>query len=72
MNAGGIVSSPLGKDSRPLREVVLPDISLDLRFFRYALMSAEHGSFMRAALELGEPQSTVILPKFVPRACQPR
>jgi len=50
----------------------LPDISLDLRFFRYALMSAEHGSFMRAALELGEPQSTVILPKFVPRACQPR
>lgn len=37
----------------------MPDLSLDLRFFRYALTSAEHGSFRRAAVALGVPQSTI-------------
>lgn len=37
----------------------MPDLSLDLRFFQYLLVSAEHGSFRRAALTLGVPQSTV-------------
>ncbi len=37
----------------------MPDLSLDLRFLRYALVVAEQGSFRRAALKLGVPQSTV-------------
>jgi DNA-binding transcriptional LysR family regulator len=37
----------------------MPDLILDLRFLRYAFAVAEHGSFRRAALILGLPQSTV-------------
>lgn len=37
----------------------MPDLSLDLRYLRYALVSAEHGSFRRAATVLGVPQSTI-------------
>lgn len=37
----------------------LPDRDLDLRLFRYALTSAEHGSFRRAAAALNLQQSTV-------------
>jgi DNA-binding transcriptional LysR family regulator len=37
----------------------MPDLSLDLRFLRYALLVAEQGSFRRAALKLDLPQSTV-------------
>jgi DNA-binding transcriptional LysR family regulator len=37
----------------------MPDLSLDLRFLRYALLVAEQGSFRRAALKLDIPQSTV-------------
>ena len=33
--------------------------SLDFRLFRYALASAEYGSFRRAALALNTQQSTV-------------
>lgn len=37
----------------------MPDLTLDLRFLRYAIVTAEYGSFRRAALVLGVPQSTV-------------
>ena len=37
----------------------MPDRLLDLRLFRYALASAEHGSFRRAAAALSVQQSTV-------------
>lgn len=37
----------------------MPDRVLDLRLFRYALASAEHGSFRRAAASLNVEQSTV-------------
>lgn len=37
----------------------MPDRILDLRLFRYALASAEHGSFRRAATALNIQQSTV-------------
>ncbi|MER8777032.1 LysR family transcriptional regulator [Mesorhizobium sp. M0977] len=37
----------------------MPDRILDLRLFRYALTSAEHGSFRRAAAALNVQQSTV-------------
>lgn len=37
----------------------MPDRVLDLRLFRYALASAEHGSFRRAAAALNVQQSTV-------------
>jgi DNA-binding transcriptional LysR family regulator len=37
----------------------LPNFVLDLRLFRYALVSAEHGSFRRAAAVLNVQQSTV-------------
>jgi DNA-binding transcriptional LysR family regulator len=37
----------------------VPDRVLDLRLFRYALASAEHGSFRRAAATLNIQQSTV-------------
>lgn len=37
----------------------MPDRILDLRLFRYALASAEHGSFRRAAAALNIQQSTV-------------
>ena len=37
----------------------MPDRVLDLRLFRYALASAEHGSFRRAAAALNIQQSTV-------------
>ncbi|TIR52781.1 MAG: LysR family transcriptional regulator [Mesorhizobium sp.] len=37
----------------------MPDHILDLRLFRYALVSAEHGSFRRAAAVLNVQQSTV-------------
>jgi DNA-binding transcriptional LysR family regulator len=37
----------------------VPDRILDLRLFRYALASAEHGSFRRAAAALNIQQSTV-------------
>lgn len=38
---------------------VLPDLALDLRYFRYALVVVEHGSFRRAANALNLSQSTV-------------
>ncbi|MDW5318185.1 LysR family transcriptional regulator [Rhizobium sp. PL01] len=37
----------------------MPDLTLDLRYLRYALMAAEHHSFRRAAAVLEVPQSTV-------------
>lgn len=37
----------------------MPDRILDIRLFRYALASAEHGSFRRAAASLNIQQSTV-------------
>jgi DNA-binding transcriptional LysR family regulator len=37
----------------------MPDRILDLRLFRYALASAEHGSFRRAATALNVQQSTI-------------
>lgn len=37
----------------------MPETNLDLRVFRYALASAEHGSFRRAAAALNVQQSTV-------------
>ncbi|QJX04985.1 LysR family transcriptional regulator [Rhizobium brockwellii] len=37
----------------------MPDLSLDLRYLRYAILVAEHGSFRRTADILNIPQSTV-------------
>lgn len=37
----------------------MPDIALDLRYLRYAILAAEHGSFRRAAEILCVSQSTV-------------
>ncbi len=37
----------------------MPDIAYDLRYLRYALLAAEHGSFRRAAETLAVSQSTV-------------
>ncbi|KAB1089269.1 LysR family transcriptional regulator [Neorhizobium galegae] len=37
----------------------MPNMSLDLRYLRYAMIAAEHGSFRRVAKVLGVPQSTV-------------
>lgn len=37
----------------------MPDLTLDLRFLRYAIVTAESGSFRRAAVALGVPQSTI-------------
>jgi len=37
----------------------MPELPLDFRLFRYALVSAEHGSFRRAAAALNIQQSTV-------------
>ena len=37
----------------------MPNVSLDLRYLRYAMIAAEQGSFRRAAQVLGVPQSTV-------------
>lgn len=37
----------------------MPDVSLDLRYLRYAIAAAEHGSFRKAAICLDVPQSTV-------------
>lgn len=37
----------------------MPDLTLDLRNLRYALLAADRGSFRRAAAELGVEQSTV-------------
>ncbi|MHC1550728.1 LysR family transcriptional regulator [Phyllobacterium sp. K27] len=37
----------------------MPDLSLDLRYLKYAILVAEHGSFRRAAEILGLSQSTV-------------
>ncbi|WP_312621640.1 helix-turn-helix domain-containing protein, partial [Agrobacterium pusense] len=37
----------------------MPDLALDLRYLRYALLVAEHGSFRRAADAVGMSQSTV-------------
>ena len=39
--------------------LAMPDGIVDLRLFRYALASAEHGSFRRAAAALNVQQSTV-------------
>lgn len=38
---------------------VLPDLTLDLRYLKYAILVAEHGSFRRAADALNLSQSTV-------------
>ncbi|MHC1547902.1 LysR family transcriptional regulator [Phyllobacterium sp. K27] len=37
----------------------MPDLSLDLRYLRYAHLAAEYGSFRRAALSIGINQSTL-------------
>ncbi|TIU83578.1 MAG: LysR family transcriptional regulator, partial [Mesorhizobium sp.] len=37
----------------------MPDIAFDLRYLRYAILAAEHGSFRRAAEILSVSQSTV-------------
>lgn len=37
----------------------MPDVSLDLRYLRYALLAAQHGSFRRAAMALNISQSTL-------------
>ncbi|MEO9337156.1 LysR family transcriptional regulator [Mesorhizobium sp. SB112] len=37
----------------------MPDLSLDLRFLRYAIIAAEQGSFRRAAAALDISQSTI-------------
>lgn len=37
----------------------MPDLSLDLRYLRYAHLAAEYGSFRRAALSIGVNQSTL-------------
>lgn len=37
----------------------MPDLKLDLRYLRYALITAKHNSFRRTAAVLGIPQSTV-------------
>ncbi|KAA3513712.1 LysR family transcriptional regulator [Agrobacterium vitis] len=37
----------------------MPDLALDLRYLRYALLVAEHGSFRRAAEAIDMSQSTV-------------
>ena len=37
----------------------MPDLSLDLRYLRYAILAAEHGSFRRAAVMVGVNQSTL-------------
>ncbi|MFG1423116.1 LysR family transcriptional regulator [Roseixanthobacter liquoris] len=37
----------------------MPDLALDLRYLKYALLVAEHGSFRRAAAMLNLSQSTV-------------
>ncbi|WP_164517679.1 LysR family transcriptional regulator [Rhizobium sp. CIAT894] len=37
----------------------MPNMTLDLRYLRYAMIAAEHGSFRRVAQVLGVPQSTV-------------
>ncbi|MFB4382298.1 LysR substrate-binding domain-containing protein [Agrobacterium sp. LR_9] len=37
----------------------MPDMSLDLRYLRYAMIAAEHGSFRRVSQVLGVTQSTV-------------
>ncbi|RAH96372.1 LysR family transcriptional regulator [Acuticoccus sediminis] len=37
----------------------MPDIALDLRYLKYAMLAAEHGSFRRTAEMLNVPQSTV-------------
>ncbi|WP_083925871.1 helix-turn-helix domain-containing protein [Rhizobium giardinii] len=37
----------------------MPDMSLDLRYLRYAMIAAEYGSFRRVAQVIGVSQSTV-------------
>lgn len=37
----------------------MPDLAFDLRFLKYAMLAAEHGSFRRVAQILDLPQSTV-------------
>lgn len=37
----------------------MPDLSLDLRYLRYAHLAAGYGSFRRAALSIGVNQSTL-------------
>ncbi|AVH40374.1 LysR family transcriptional regulator [Agrobacterium tumefaciens] len=37
----------------------MPDISLDLRYLRYAMIAAEYGSFRRVAQVIGVSQSTI-------------
>ena len=37
----------------------VPDLALDLRYLKYAMLVAEHGSFRRAASILNLSQSTI-------------
>jgi DNA-binding transcriptional LysR family regulator len=37
----------------------MPDLALDLRYLKYAILVAEHGSFRRAADSLNIAQSTI-------------
>ena len=41
------------------REIAVPDLAFDLRYLKYAMLAAEHGSFRRAAEILNLSQSTV-------------
>jgi len=49
--------------TRPERDgakKAMPDLALDLRHWKYAMVVAEHGSFRRAAEALNLSQSTVV------------
>jgi len=41
------------------REIAVPDLAFDLRYLKYAMLAAEHGSFRRAAEALNLSQSTI-------------
>jgi DNA-binding transcriptional LysR family regulator len=40
-------------------EIAVPDLALDLRHLKYALLAAEHGSFRRVAEALNLSRSTI-------------
>jgi DNA-binding transcriptional LysR family regulator len=41
------------------REIAMPDLAFDLRYLKYAMLAAEHGSFRRAPEALNLSQSTI-------------
>ncbi|WP_235894939.1 LysR family transcriptional regulator [Brucella pecoris] len=42
-----------------MKAIKMPDLTLDLRYLKYAILAAEQGSFRRTAEMLNVPQSTV-------------